>query len=95
MEIKIPIEISDEIMEKAIQKAVDERLEEYKQNEELVLVTRCKDCKFSKLLYGLEKQFYKNGAIKCAKMSTDYFPVIISEDNFCSYAEPKESEDGE
>lgn len=91
MEIKIPIVIDDE----ALQKAVDKRVAELKQEGDFVIVTRCKDCK------NWHKTHHKsNGDILgvCEEFTTDRLPTggrkafATGANDFCSYAEPKESE---
>ena len=94
MKINIPFEIPDEIMEVAVQKAVDKKIEELKQNGDFVLVTRCKDCVHSRPLCHTEKKLYNDDCVGCTKISTSYHSVIMNENDFCSYAEPKEIEGG-
>lgn len=88
MEIKIPIVIDD----KALEEALDKRIAKAKQDGDFVLVTRCKDCVFSRPLCHTEKKLYNDDCVGCTKISTSYHSVIMSENDFCSYAEPKEIE---
>ena len=88
MEIKIPIVIDD----KALEEAIDKRIAEMKQDGDFVLVTRCKDCVHSRPLCHAEKNLYNDGCVGCAKISTSYNSVIMNENGFCSYGEPKEIE---
>lgn len=77
MEIKIPIVIDD----KALEEAIDKRIAEMKQDEDFVIVTRCKDCKYHKDVFCFNEHW----------LSDDDTP-IVQPDDFCSYADPKEIE---
>ena len=88
MEIKIPIVIDD----KALEEAIDKRVAELKQDGDFVIVTRCKDCVHSRPLCHTEKKLYNDDCVGCTKISTSYHSVIMNENDFCSYAEPKEIE---
>ena len=81
MEIKMPIVIDD----KALEEAIDKRTAELKQDGDFVLVTRCKDCEYSKLLRDNENE--KHIFRHCRIMN-----AFVTDNSFCSYAEPKEIE---
>lgn len=74
MEIKIPIVIDD----KALEEAIDKRIAELKQDGDFVLVIRCKDCRFSRKMV--------SGDYSCRVDQR----IAHNENDFCSYAEPKE-----
>lgn len=85
MEIKIPIVIDDKILEEA----VDKRFAELKKEGDFVLVTRCKNCVYSRPLCHTEKKLYNDDCVGCTKFNTTYLSVIMNENGFCSYAEQK------
>ena len=72
------IKIPIVIDDKALEEALDKRIAELKQDGDFVLVTRCKDCKS----FTADKENFRCW-IHCAN---------VQEDDFCSYAEPKEIE---
>jgi hypothetical protein len=76
--MQMEIKIPIVIDDKALEEAIDKRVAQFKKEGDFVIVTRCKDCKW----------FGKIGcAIKIVDKSDE-----PKEDDFCSYAEPKEIE---
>lgn len=82
MEIKIPIVIDNE----ALQEAVDKRVAELKQEGDFVIVTRCKDCK-NYTVWEHPSARWEGKALHCIK-----FRRKVNPNDFCSNAEPKETE---
>ena len=54
-----------------------------------VVVTRCKDCKHSALPSELTQRYGKPGTLTCHNRRAPCNRRNVSEDDFCSYGEPK------
>lgn len=60
-----------------------------------VVVTRCKDCKHSALPSELTQRYGKPGTLTCHNRRAPCNRRNVSEDDFCSYGEPKESKNAD
>lgn len=59
-------------------------------NVDVVVVTRCKDCKHSTLPSELTRRYGKPGTLTCHNRYAPCNRRNVSGDDFCSYGEPKE-----
>lgn len=60
------------------------------ENEDVVNVVRCKDCKYSRELDKYERRLYLDSCVGCTYHSKSYSSVIMQDCDFCSCGERKE-----
>lgn len=79
--IEIPIELPDDWYDKVAEKLIEKG--------DFVLVTRCKGCKY----YEPKNSLGSQGICMCGEKEMNYSGEFYPyENDFCSYAEPKEIE---
>lgn len=59
-------------------------------NVDVVVVTRCKDCKHSALPSELTQRYGKPGTLTCHNRYAPCNRRNVNGDDFCNYGEPKE-----